>query len=126
MRVVIFWTMCHHSLGHEKKALLISNSVRVLGLTMDNCRGHNLLMVTGKMEKWLTLGNWSHLEKWVTLGEMDHIWKNGSHLEKWVILGKIGDIFKKMGHTWKNGSCALGKMGPLDQMGHTWKNRSQK
>ena len=22
MRVVIFWTMCHHSLGHEKKALL--------------------------------------------------------------------------------------------------------
>ena len=25
MRVVIFWTMCHHSLGHEKKALLISN-----------------------------------------------------------------------------------------------------
>ena len=24
MRVVIFWTMCHHSLGHEKKALLIA------------------------------------------------------------------------------------------------------
>ena len=23
MRVVIFWTMCHHSLGHEKKAFLI-------------------------------------------------------------------------------------------------------
>ena len=23
MRVVIFWTMCHLSLGHEKKALLI-------------------------------------------------------------------------------------------------------
>ena len=22
MRVVNFWTMCHHSLGHEKKALL--------------------------------------------------------------------------------------------------------
>ena len=22
MRLVIFWTMCHHSLGHEKKALL--------------------------------------------------------------------------------------------------------
>ena len=22
MRVVIFWAMCHHSLGHEKKALL--------------------------------------------------------------------------------------------------------
>ena len=26
MRVVIFWTMCHHSLGHEKKALLIVNT----------------------------------------------------------------------------------------------------
>ena len=26
MRVVIFWTMCHHSLGHEKKALLILGS----------------------------------------------------------------------------------------------------
>ena len=22
MRVVFFWAMCHHSLGHEKKALL--------------------------------------------------------------------------------------------------------
>ena len=25
MRVVIFWAMCHHSLGHEKKALLRSD-----------------------------------------------------------------------------------------------------
>ena len=30
MRVVIFWAMCHHSLGHEKKALLrCQESVRV-------------------------------------------------------------------------------------------------
>ena len=31
MRVVIFWTMCHHSLGHEKKALLI-NALDYIGI----------------------------------------------------------------------------------------------
>ena len=37
MRVVIFWTMCHHSLGHEKKALLSSKfeNVRQLKPVQD-------------------------------------------------------------------------------------------
>ena len=30
MRVVIFWTMCHLPLGHEKKALLNSNASKTI------------------------------------------------------------------------------------------------
>ena len=52
MRVAIFWAMYHHSLGHEKKALLITfilvlpecckyASQRVIGKTMRGMRGRH-------------------------------------------------------------------------------------
>ena len=34
MKVVISWTMCHLSLGHEKKALLSSWRPSLLGITV--------------------------------------------------------------------------------------------
>ena len=47
MRVVVFWTMCHHSLGHEKKALL--NSSSLVRFSMPNSSSQFELNETSSM-----------------------------------------------------------------------------
>ena len=60
---------------------------------------------------------------------MGHTWKNGSHLEKQVTLGKMGQnllkwiTFRKVGHTWNNGSQWM-KWFTFGKVGQTWSNGS--
>ena len=67
------------------------------------------------------LKNASNLEKWVTFRKMGHTWKNGSHQDGLLVtLGNNGSHLEKWVTLGKNGSH-LQNWVTLGKMSHTWK-----
>ena len=80
------------------------------------------------LEKWVTLWkmchilkNRSHLKNMIRLGKMGHTYNNASHFQKGVALWSVGHIYQ-IGSHWKNGSHGLEKWVTFKRICHTWKN----